>query len=405
MITQKRDLRTGRSIWQRKTGIAVRRTALKKSIRTDVLVIGAGITGAMVADALAEAGFGVVVVDRRGAAAGSTTASTALVQYEIDTPLTKLARKIGRRDATRAWRRSRLALAALEARFEELAIADVKRRCSLYLSGSVLSRDELEREHDARCAAGLSSRFLGRKALRLRFGIDRPAALLGFGNMTIDPVKTTLALHRAAQRHGARLCSPAEIVDIEAKRSGVTALSADGHEIACRYLVFATGYELPRAVPKRGHRIISTYVIATGRQRKKLWPGETTIWEASEPYLYLRTSPDSRVICGGEDEDFSDAATRDALLPRKVKALRHKLEKLFPKIDSAPEFAWCGTFGETSTGLPTIGEIPGLPNCYAALGYGGNGITYARIAADVIRGALTGRPDADADLYDFPRPK
>ena len=44
-----------------------------------------------------------------------------------------------------------------------------------------------------------------------------------------------------------------------------------------------------------------------------------------------------------------------------------------------------------------------MPNCWAALGYGGNGTTYARIAADVIAGALAGRPDADADLFGFAR--
>ena len=55
------------------------------------------------------------------------------------------------------------------------------------------------------------------------------------------------------------------------------------------------------------------------------------------------------------------------------------------------------------TGLPTIGEIPGHRNCWAALGYGGNGITYSRIAAEIIRSALTGEPDADADLYAFKR--
>ena len=78
-----------------------------------MLVIGAGITGAMVADALAQAGFGVIVVDRRGPAKGSTAASTALVQYEIDQPLTRLSRQIGPRDAVRAWRRTRLAVDAL----------------------------------------------------------------------------------------------------------------------------------------------------------------------------------------------------------------------------------------------------------------------------------------------------
>ena len=83
-----------------------------------MLVIGAGITGAMVADALRDSGLQVVVVDRRGPAKGSSTASTALVQYEIDMPLTKLARKIGQREAERAWRRSRLAVDAIAGRLQ-----------------------------------------------------------------------------------------------------------------------------------------------------------------------------------------------------------------------------------------------------------------------------------------------
>lgn len=45
--------------------------------------------------------------------------------------------------------------------------------------------------------------------------------------------------------------------------------------------------------------------------------------------------------------------------------------------------------------------MPGLPNCHAVLGFGGNGVTYARIAADIVAGALSGRPDPDADLYAF----
>jgi glycine/D-amino acid oxidase-like deaminating enzyme len=65
------------------------------------------------------------------------------------------------------------------------------------------------------------------------------------------------------------------------------------------------------------------------------------------------------------------------------------------------QFCWTGSFGETRTGLPKIGRIPGKPNCWVALGYGGNGIPYAQIASDIIVGALTGHPDVDADLYDF----
>ncbi len=405
METKSKDLRTGRSIWEDRQAPSVAHAPLTRDIKTDVLVIGAGITGAMIADALTAEGLKVVIADRRGPAKGSTTASTALVQYEIDTPLTKLARKIGARNATRAWRRSALAVNALAARFEDLKAAAEHRR-SLFLAGNELGRAGLLSEHDARRAAGLTSQFLDRKQLRDYAGIDRPAALLGSPNMTIDPRKITRALLRECTvERGLKIFAPADIVDVRASRAGVTAIADSGHHIACRHLIFASGYEFPKSVPQRGHSITSTWVIATVPQRKNLWPSECTIWEASDPYLYLRTTPEGRVICGGEDEEFSDAEKRDALMDRKIRTLRRKLHKLLPKLDTRVDYAWAGAFGQTSTGLPTIGQIPGMPNCYAALGYGGNGITYARIATEVICGALTGRADIDADLYDFPRPK
>jgi glycine/D-amino acid oxidase-like deaminating enzyme len=125
------------------------------------------------------------------------------------------------------------------------------------------------------------------------------------------------------------------------------------------------------------------------------------IWEASDPYLYIRTTDDGRVICGGEDEDIKDDAARDALLSHKAQILRRKLGRLLPRLDTRLDYAWTGAFGETATGLPIIGRVPGMSNCWIAMGYGGNGTTYASIAADVITGALSGQSDVDADLYDF----
>ena len=158
---------------------------------------------------------------------------------------------------------------------------------------------------------------------------------------------------------------------------------------------------MPDFVPAHGHAIASTYAIATRPQPGRLWPEQCFIWEASEPDLYLRTSSNGRVICGGEDEDCPSAESRDALLSKKTAAIARKLARLLPDIDARPEFAWAGSFGKSATGLPTIGEVPAMKNCWAVLGYGGNGITYSRIAADIIRAALTGTRDAAADLYQF----
>ena len=270
-----------------------------------------------------------------------------------------------------------------------------------YLAGDVLDADGIEREHAARTEAGFETRFLSGAQLGRRFRIARAAGLLDFGNFAADPRRLTGGYLQTAIRAGARLFAPAEIVDVEASSTEVVAMASSGRTLRCRTLVFATGYEFPKFVPLNGHKLISTYALATRPQPRRLWPERSLIWEASDPYLYMRTTTDGRAIIGGEDDEFVDEARRDALLNSKIERIGKKALKLFPSLDITPEYAWAGTFGASETGLPSIGEIPGYPNCWAVLGYGGNGITYSRIAAEVIRTSLAGGVDPDVDLYAF----
>ena len=169
--THKRKLRTDGTLWQHMRAPRVPHRALTRDTSTEVLIVGAGITGAMIADALAEAGLDTIIVDRRPPTLGSTVASTALVAYEIDMPLSELQGKIGKRDATRAWRRSRLAVANLQSYFAEREL-EAQSRCSLYLAGNELGVRDLKVEGELRRAAGIETAFLDRAALRARFGID-----------------------------------------------------------------------------------------------------------------------------------------------------------------------------------------------------------------------------------------
>ena len=401
MVTHRKDLRTGQPIWDTRDSGRLPDRSLTADVRTDVLVIGAGITGAMIAEALSAAEREVILVDKRGPAKGSTAASTALVQYAVDTPLTRLAQKIGKQPPVRAWRRSRLAVDALAGRLKELTVANVVPRPTLFLEGNQLDAKGLQREEAARRAAGLASLFLDRVDVRSRFGISKRAALLDHGDFVLNPRTATLAFLRAAAMQKARIFSPVDIIDLEIRRTRVVAVARHGPRITACHVVFATGYEVPKGLPRTGHKVISTWAIATAPQPSLLWPEQCMIWEASEPYLYLRTATDGRVICGGEDENFSDETTRDRLLPAKARALSRKLKRLLPQLNAEIQFSWTGSFGQTRTGLPKIGPMPGKPRCWIALGYGGNGITYSQIASDILVGALTGHPDVDADLYDF----
>lgn len=399
---RKFDLRTGKPVWHAYRAPAVPTTKLTRNIRSEILVVGMGISGAMMAEALTGDGHQVVLIDRRGPLLGSTPATTALVQYEIDVPLTKLSRTIRRKDAERAWRRSRLAVMNLKSHIEASKIAcDLATRPTLYLAGTELTGGALQAEADARRDAGLLSRYLTAKPLIEEFGIDRDGAILSHDNLALDPRKLTARLLNMARERGARLYDDVEAIDFEHAADGVMVRTVHGPTIRANHVVLCTGYELLPFVPADNHQVISTWAIATRPQRASLWPQQALIWEASDPYLYMRATKDGRVICGGEDEEFSDETRRDAVIGEKSQAISRKLKTLLPQLDVTPQFAWAGAFGSTSTGLPIIGQVPQKPRIHAVMGYGGNGITFSRIASEIVSASIAGRQDSDADLFAF----
>ena len=93
IITEKRDLRTGQPVWLDLPSIKVACRGSMSGPRFDTVIVGAGISGAMLAYRLRGKGEKVLVVDRRPPLHGSTAASTALLQFEIDTPLCAARRK------------------------------------------------------------------------------------------------------------------------------------------------------------------------------------------------------------------------------------------------------------------------------------------------------------------------
>lgn len=402
-LTRARDLRSGKPMWASYRMGGVRGTRLQQSTRAEVVIVGAGISGALMAQCLAEAGKRPLIVDkRREAILGSTAASTSLLQFELDTPLAKLRRAIGARKADRVWMASRDAVNELRTRTHRLGInAALHSRPSLYLAGDVLDAKGLKREVACRQRIGLSSEFLDWRALRHHFEINREAALLSHGNAEANPVALAAGFLRQAIRDGARFHAPHDIVGIDCGRHGTTLLADDGIELQARHVVLCTGYELAKIVPRNGSRTISTWAIATRPQPAVLWPQKALVWEASNPYLYLRTTADGRVICGGEDEDFASATARDALTSAKTRSLEKKLHVMFPRLDHKASLAWTGSFGSGTNGLPTIGAIPGFPRCHVVMGYGGNGITFSMLAAQMITASILGRKHPAAPLFRF----
>jgi glycine/D-amino acid oxidase-like deaminating enzyme len=395
-LTPHKNLHTGRPPWH---AAPLRTERLTASLKADIAIIGGGISGALMAEALSRHYENVVLLDRRAPGQGSTRASTALLQFEIDLPLIRLAARLGFADAARAWRRIFAATQALIRLIEDMPCG-FGRRGGLYLAGPEMGARGMAKEARARRRAGLDCEYLSGAALKARFGIGRTAAILSGGAAVADPVALTHGLLRRARKRGARIFAPAEIKGLLATRHGV-ALDAGTHFVEARRAIFCTGYEVPHGLPQAGIKVISSWAAATvAHAEYPRWLDKLVLWEAAKPYLYMRTTPDGRLLVGGEDNALDDNCYRAGILDRKAAALARKTRRLL-HVTPRWQYRWAGAFGESSDGLPMIDRVPGLPNCYAVMGFGGNGTIFAMLAAQMMPGLLKGRPAFDADLFRF----
>jgi glycine/D-amino acid oxidase-like deaminating enzyme len=387
--TEQADLRGGRSPWFQQPRRAVRHD-LNDSLKCDVLIVGAGITGSLMAERLTRQGLNVVIVDRELPGRGSTAASTSMLLWELDRSLRELTDICGFERASRVFLASLEAVNGLKSLISELGLhCELRARDSLYLAAGS-SASDLAEEHRLRRRAGLPGEWLDHAALLNVFGITRAGAIVSPGAADADPIQLAQGLLRIAVLRGARLFE-AEAVEFDASAGSVSALMADRHEIEARWLVLATGYVMPRIVRSTVQKVSSSWAIATAPQPERLWKDGVLIWEDRKDYHYARTTAAGRIIIGGEDSDQAvEPDQRDRLIPEKAELLAQRLAALWPAADLDIEFRWSGAFDTTSDGMPLIGPVPGMKGIYAAYGYGGNGITFSFLAARLIGDLIAG---------------
>ena len=399
------DLKSGLPFWLIKNGLSENYKRLEKDIETEVLIIGSGITGALVAHFLCENKVNCVVVDRRMESTGSTTASTAQLQYEIDIFLFDLIEKVGEKDAVKAYKMCLESISTLENIIKKLKIdVDFQRVPSLYIASDAKGKKDLEREFETRKKHDLPVEYLSQKELVSKYDINRKAALYNNESAQVDTYKLCQAILDYHREHsGLEVYSHTDITKINSEKSSITATTDKDISIKAKKIVAAPGFESERLLDEKVMQLHSTYVLVSQPMHPEdLWKEKCLIWETARPYIYVRTTTDNRIMVGGFDEPFQNPKKRDALMDKKNKAILKRFKQFFPESKIEMDFYWCGTFGETKDGLPFIGEHKKHPNMYFALGYGGNGITFSVIAAEMIKDMYLGKNN-DENIFRFDR--
>jgi len=388
-----------------KNGLPFDYKALQKELNIDVLIIGGGISGALVAYHLINAGVACAVIDGRTIGLGSTCASTSLLQYEIDTPLSELQYKVKKAHAVAAFKLCSQSIDKLEKIALKINFTGFQRKKSLYFTTQKKDIQFLKKEFEIRKQNGFDVRFLDEEQIKTKFGFTANAAILSAQAADADAYSFTHALLQYSIKKGVQVYDRTKAVKISHLKNKVKIQTNQGYLINANKIVYATGYESVNYIDKKITSLNSTYAICSEQINKNdiELDTKTLFWNTADPYLYMRSTADNRIIIGGRDEDFYNPVKRDKLINKKAKQLAADFTKLFPEAIFKTEFSWTGTFSSTKDGLPFIGEYKKLQNSYFALGFGGNGITFSLIAAEMITDLINGKKNKHLDIFSFDR--
>ena len=317
--------------------------------------------------------------------------------------------RYGRRDARRIWAISQDAARDFIATIDRLKIAcDLSERDSLYYTLDADRARQLQRELQRRRKAGLGGAWLDRSALLRASGIHGAGAIRTSGNAQLNPLQACIGLIDASAQRGAAIFERSTINRIRQREDGIRLYSSRG-TIDAKQVVIATGYATKYFRPLAGRfRMRHTYVLATNPigwlARRRLGMGKVMLWDTARPYHYVRWTADHRLLLGGADRPVKPGARRAREFAKATQTLREYFVDLFPVLAEAGiDTAWEGLFAMTPDSLPYIGPHRRYPRHLFALGYGGNGMTFAALAARILLEQWRGVASPDHALFAFNR--
>lgn len=398
-------LRTFESFWLLKNGLLYTYPSVQKNISTEIVVIGGGITGALTSHALMDKGYKVTLIDKRDIGQGSSSATTSMLQYEIDVPLSELSNMIGSYAAAECYSAGIEAIKKLEQLVIENKIdCGFEKKESLYIAHSEKAAQSLKEEFEIRNKCELGVKWLSAEEVSKSYGLKSFGGILSETAASIDAYKLAHELIHYNAGRGMHVYDQTELIDFDFGPKKTTITSSEGHKISCKKVIFCSGFESTKMIKEDVAKLFYTYACVSEKDikiPKKL--RKTLVWDTNDPYLYMRTTDDGRLLVGGEDSSVNFPFFQQQIKENKTSKLIQTLQEKMPEVNFIEDFSWGGTFGSTKDGLPYIGKSPEFEHALFVLSFGGNGITFSIQAMDIIVDLLEDKPNELADYYRFGR--
>ncbi|MBO3444028.1 FAD-dependent oxidoreductase [Clostridium sp. CCUG 7971] len=374
---------------------------LDKDLETEVCVIGGGVTGAIVGYYMSKNNISSVVLDKSRFAHLSTSVTTSLLQYELDDNLSDLTEYTTLSNAIKSYKLGLKALSELE---DFIKINGnhclYKKKDTLLYTAKNNEINAIKNEYDLRKENELDVEYID--DTNSPFSFDLKAGIISKnGGSELDPVLFTHQLLNVAQNNGLKAFENTEVIDIKYNNELIEVITEFGYTVKCKKVVVATGYNTLQFTKRNFATKSTTFNIATKPvENFDGWDRRILIRDNCDPYNYLRTTDDNRLIIGGEDISFIPGIFDEKAANEKYDILEARLKSMFPNINNIEvDYKYCGTFASTSDNLGFIGPDPDHNNLWYCLGYGANGILFAILGGMFLSDLYKNKVNKDMNLF------
>ncbi|MDD5877990.1 MAG: FAD-dependent oxidoreductase, partial [Clostridiales bacterium] len=352
---------------------------LTKDIDTEVIIVGGGVTGSIVGYYFSKNNIPAVILEKERIAHGSTSITTSLLQYELDSNAGELEEYTSLENIITSYKLGLKALDELDEFIKEYGNkCKYEKKDTLLYTSKECEVKAMEEEYKTRKNAGIDVKFISKEDNP--FSLDIKGGVYGVnGGAQLDPYEYTHQLLEVSCNMGLQVFENTEVMDINYEQDGVEVTTSFGYKVRGKKVIIATGYNTERFTKRNFGAKTVTYNIATKPVKNfDGWFNRVLIRDNCDPYNYFRTTSDNRIIAGGEDVDFYTNIKNEKLAKEKYSILLNRIKNMFPNIkDIEVDYEYCGGFISSQDNLGYIGEDPNHKNLWFCLGYGANGILFA----------------------------
>src|SRR5687767_6915694 len=381
------------SLW-RATRAVPRFGPLQRDAETDVVVVGAGISGLTAAALLARGGLRVIVLERDQVGSGETGNTTSHLTEAVDVRFQTLIRDFGEEAARLVAQSGREAIDRIETFAHETGLHGFARVPGFLYTERRVDVESLASELDAARRAGCAVTWVD----------DVPLPFKTFGGVRWDRQGQVHATAYAAALALEATASGVRIYE-QTRVSGVhdgepCRVETDYGEVRARAVFVAANVPV-------NNRVLLHTKIAAYRSYAMAWKSnggrvDGLFWDTDDPYHYTRMEEIDGaryLIVGGEDHRTGEDTGTEGRYAKLEAYARDRFGV------AGSEYRWSGQIIEPVDGLPYIGPNTASRHVYVATGYAGNGWTFGTVAGSLVADLIQGKSNRYAELYEATRVK